>query len=200
GAEVDTGALFAGRLVRAVPLDGDMTFLASPCESAPAIDAELARDQHDRAAAPASQPAAAAATGGAGDGGTHLTLDLLRKLAAERVELPLDAVTADTHPLDDLHLSSITVGQIVNDVTRALGRPPLEGMPNFATVCLGELAEMIDELGATAHVEEPAPRGEVPGVAPWVRPFAVRFVEVPRPRVDVAAGPESASWTVYASE
>src|SRR5437764_1266855 len=128
------------------------------------------------------------------------TRSCCRCASARRRPARRPAVTADTHPLDDLHLSSITVGQIVNDVTRALGRPPLEGMPNFATVCLGELAEMIDELGATAHVEEPAPRGEVPGVAPWVRPFAVRFVEVPRPRVDVAAGPESASWTVYASE
>ncbi|MEJ3747476.1 type I polyketide synthase [Actinomycetes bacterium KLBMP 9797] len=196
GVDVDTEALFAGRLLRPLPLDGAMTFLASPCEAAPAIDADLVNERDARA------PSAAAAPAGTptGDGGTHATLELLCKLAAERVELPLEAVTADTHPLDDLHLSSITVGQLVNDVTRALGRPPLEGMPNFATVCLGELAEMIDELSATARVDETPQHGEVPGVGPWVRPFALRFVPAPRPVVDVGTGPASGDWTVFAPD
>ncbi|MFD7660985.1 SDR family NAD(P)-dependent oxidoreductase, partial [Actinosynnema sp. NPDC059797] len=123
-------------------------------------------------------------------------LDLLRRLAALRVELPLDAVTAATHPLDDLHLSSITVGQLVNEVTRSLGRPALEAAPNFATVRLGELADLIDELAATAHEEE-RDSGEVPGVAPWVRPFLVRHVERPLAPVTPAA---PGDWSVHAPE
>ncbi|HYN95928.1 MAG TPA: type I polyketide synthase [Pilimelia sp.] len=196
GAPVDTGALFAGRVVRPLPLDGEMTFLASPCEAAPVIDGAIVADQ--AAPASATDEARTAAVGvGPRDGGVHTTLDLLRRLAAERVELPLDMVTADTHPLDDLHLSSITVGQIVNDVTRALGRPPLEGMPNFATVCLGDLAEMIDDLTETAHADESA-AGEVPGIAPWVRPFAVEYVPAPAPVVDVGGGGDGAGWSVFA--
>ena len=48
------------------------------------------------------------------------TLELLRRLAAERAELPLEAVRPDSRPLDELHLSSITVGQIVNQAAREL--------------------------------------------------------------------------------
>ena len=197
GAPLDAAALFAGRVVRALPADGRMTFLASPCEAAPELTAALAGapdPTHDPAAA---DPAAELAVPAGGS-----TLDLLRQLAAQRVELPVEMLDADTHPLDDLHLSSITVGQIVNDVTRALGRPALPGMPNFATVCLGELAEMIDELAQTEGSAVPA-GGEVPGVAPWVRPFAVEEVPAPAPpavRVDPALPGAATSWQVFAPE
>ena len=191
GAAVDVAALFAGRAVRPLDLERGMSFLANPCEAAPALVGEAADDQD------ADAPQVAAVT--AGDA-TGTTLDLLRRLAAERVELPVEALHADTHPLDDLHLSSITVGQIVNEVTRALGRPALEGMPNFATVCLGELAEMIDELAQTARPDDTGPRGEVPGVSPWVRPFAVEHVRAPRPVVDTGTGATRAEWSVFAPQ
>ena len=42
----------------------------------------------------------------------------------------VDAVDADSKLLDELHLSSITVGQIVNDAVRALGlAQPAAGLP-----------------------------------------------------------------------
>ncbi|MGK4592862.1 type I polyketide synthase [Amycolatopsis sp. w19] len=189
GAPLETSALFDGRVVRALPSDGEFSFLASPCEAAPSIGAVLTRDR--------VAEAGEAAAGTASESSGSSTLDLLRKLASERVELPLEAVTADTHPLDDLHLSSITVGQLVNDVTRALGRPALEGMPNFATVCLGELAEMIDELAQTAKPAD-SNQAEVAGVGPWVRPFAVEYVVAPKPSPDLATGISTAEWTAFA--
>ncbi|MEV7039113.1 SDR family NAD(P)-dependent oxidoreductase [Amycolatopsis sp. NPDC051061] len=193
GAPVRTETLFEGRVVRPISLEGEMTFLASPCESAPAIDAELV------SAEPAERPRQEAAEPIGGGGST---LDLLRKLAAERVELPLETLTADSHPLDDLHLSSITVGQLVNEATRALGRPPLEGMPNFATACLGDLAEMIDELAETEQAKDgTSGAGEVPGVEPWVRSFAVDYVERPRPGADLGSAVGAThEWTVFAPD
>ncbi|OZM72033.1 erythronolide synthase [Amycolatopsis antarctica] len=211
GAPVDVAPLFAGRAVRPLAVDGEMTFLESPCEAAPAIDADLARygvdggiaataggasPRHPAVAAPPAEVTGEGQGDGADSGGT--TFELLRALAAERVELPLETVTPDTHPLDDLHLSSITVGQIVNDVTRALGRPALEGMPNFATVCLGDLAEMIDELAETAQPADNTADGEVQGVAPWVRPFAVQYLPAERPIVDTGRGDSTSQWAVYA--
>ncbi|QFZ20717.1 type I polyketide synthase [Saccharothrix syringae] len=192
GVPIRTDALFGDRVLRDLPLDGAMTFLASPCETAPALDAALLPTGQTAPGGPAApveepQPSTGAAT-------AESTLDLLRRLAAQRVELPLDAVTAATHPLDDLHLSSITVGQLVNEVTRSMGRPALEAAPNFATVRLGELADLIDELAATAHEDE-RDTDEVPGVAPWVRPFLVRHVERPlAPVTPVTPG----SWSVHA--
>jgi enediyne polyketide synthase len=200
GAPVDVEGLFADRLVRPLALDAEMTFLASPCEAAPAIDADLAHGRDDghgdiAATAEGATPRSSAV---AATPGETATLDLLRTLMAERVELPLAAVTADTHPLDDLHLSSITVGQIVNDVTRTQGRPAMSGMPNFATVCLGELADMIDELDETAQ-DKDTDSHEVNGVAPWVRPFAVDYVPARRASgVDIRTGGTTNTWSVFA--
>jgi len=195
GAPVNVPALFADRVVRVLDLAKDPLFLASPAESAPAIGEALTVE-----VAPSPAAAAIPDTAALGDG-TNATLELLCRLAAERVELPIEHVTADTHPLDDLHLSSITVGQLVNDVTRALGRPALEGMPNFATVCLGELAEMIDELAETASSDDGVKGGEVAGITPWVRPFAVNFVATPKPTVSAGlAGVAKSTWTLYTTD
>ncbi|MEV6446284.1 type I polyketide synthase [Amycolatopsis sp. NPDC051716] len=192
GARVSLDALFTDRVVRPLPVDGEFRFLASPCEAAPSIDSELAAEL-------AAENAQDAEDGAATEGDGTSTLDLLRKLAAEHVELPLETVTADTHPLDDLHLSSITVGQLVNDVTRALGRPALEGMPNFATVCLGELAEMIDELAETEKPSDSSGSEEAPGVGPWVRPFAVEHVPAPRPVADRTPGDARDEWQAFST-
>ena len=189
GAPVDTDVLFAGRVLRPLPLDGSMTFLANPCESAPALGEGMDVGPAPVVAADAAESVSTTET-------EQDTLALLCRLAAERVELPPEAVHADTHPLDDLHLSSITVGQLVNEACRVLGRPPLEGMPNLGTAVLGEIAEMIDELAATARpVENPA---EPDGVADWVRPFAVAHVEAPHP-LHVRWSPGvTADWSVHA--
>ncbi|HST66001.1 MAG TPA: SDR family NAD(P)-dependent oxidoreductase, partial [Mycobacteriales bacterium] len=199
GSTVDTAALFADRIVRALPADGDFGFLASPCEAAPDLEAGLAASVAAADAAPADATDGES-TGGGGGGAD--TLELLRKLAAERVELPLDAVSEDTHPLDDLHLSSITVGQIVNDVTREQGLPTLEMNTNFATVTLGELSELIDaqageggegggSLGQTA---------EAAGVAQWVRPFSVEYLPAPEPAAPSDDAESGGTWQVFATD
>ncbi|OLF12976.1 hypothetical protein BLA60_06930 [Actinophytocola xinjiangensis] len=76
------------------------------------------------------------------------TLDILRRLVAERMELPVESVGATTLPRDDLHLGPITVGRIATETARLLGRP-LPATTNLATVTLGELAGIIDGLPVT---------------------------------------------------
>lgn len=188
GATVDTDVLFGDRVLRPLPLDGGFTFLANPCETAPDIATGLAAAE----AAVTAEPAA-----GDPEQRRQGTLDLLRQLAAERVELPLETVTAVTNPLDDLHLSSITVGQLVNDATRQLGLPTLEATTNFATVTLGELAELIDGLAESGSGAASRASTEAAGVAQWVRPFSVDHVPAREPRVAAGTG-AAGSWQVFA--
>ncbi|GAB3473443.1 SDR family NAD(P)-dependent oxidoreductase [Amycolatopsis cihanbeyliensis] len=190
GAAVDTEALFGGRVLRPLPLEGGFTFLASPCETAPDLAVGLAVPAADTA----TEMAAATGSGDADPS----TLDLLRTLAAERVELPLETVTEATHPLDHLHLSSITVGQLVNDATSRLGLPTLEATTSFATATLGEIAELIDGLAESAQGEgNGGGSTEVAGVGQWVRPFSVDQVAVRAPEVDIGTGP-AGTWQAFA--
>lgn len=193
GAALDSEALFADRVLRPLPVDGEFNFLSSPCEAAPDLSIGISQPGDEASTEGSSEGSAITA----GEDGPS-TLDLLRRLAAERVELPLETVTASTHPLDDLHLSSITVGQLVNDVTRQLGLPTLEATTNFATVTLGELAELIDDMAANAG-EGGGGKGnaEVDGIAQWVRPFSVDYLPARTPRVNVGSGP-AGRWQLFA--
>lgn len=187
GIDVDTRPLFDGRVVR--PLRGDeMAFLSSPCESVG--DSGLGRNT--TTVKTEAQPPEAAAVGDQ----AQTTLDLLRKVISERVELPMSHLRADTLPLDDLHLSSITVGQVVNELCRLLDRPPLSATTNYATVSLGELAEMLDQLAETDHDHPLTP--EVAGVRPWVASFAVKLIDEPQPVAVAPAEPEG-SWSLFAT-
>ncbi len=127
GAPVDLGMLFLDRLTRPLEIGRELAFLASPCEKAPAVRLRPA----SAAAAPAPPPGAgsprgaavpgAAVPGGAtGDPG-EATIEILRRRAAERAELPVELVSDDSRLLDDLHLSSITVGQLVSQAAMARG-------------------------------------------------------------------------------
>ncbi|WP_159941968.1 MULTISPECIES: type I polyketide synthase [unclassified Nocardiopsis] len=184
GAPVRTDRLFHGRLVR--PLPEDLAFLASPCEAAPDLP-----QGRGTATAAAPDPAPAAVDGAD-------TLQILRELVAGRVELPVDTITGSTKPLDELHLSSITVGQIVNEATRARGLPPLEATSGYATSSLADLAATIDGLARTAGTGDDG-AGEVAGIGPWVRSFRAEHRPLPAPVAPPpASGAGGADWSVYA--
>jgi enediyne polyketide synthase len=194
GAPVRVGELFTDRFTRPLPLDKEFQFFASPCElvpaDAPAGDAETGQ---------ATEQALPFGNGEAGQGGggsPQDTLEILRRLAAERAELPLDTVLPGTHPLDELHLSSITVGQIMNQAARELGVSAPMVTSAFATSTLADLAQTLDDLAATALPEDGEAQAVPDGIEPWVRAFSVELVEAERPS---AAAGTAGEWHVFAS-
>ncbi|BCJ62505.1 type I polyketide synthase [Micromonospora endophytica] len=205
GAAIDHRALFAGRLTRPLDLDNGLVFFANPCElpagsprppsiggtstapTGPAAEDLAAADRAAQVALAAGAEELAVAAGGA--------LDLLRRLAAERAELPAETLRDDSRLLEDLHLSSITVGQLVNQAGRQMGLGATQAPTNFATATLRELAEALDELAQTASGDGTA--GTVAaGVAPWVRPYRVEWEAVPGPAR--GAGEADGTWQVFA--
>nr|MDT0656852.1 type I polyketide synthase [Micromonospora sp. DSM 115978] len=189
GASVVHDALFHGRLTRPLRVGAEFKFFANPCEAAPPLSVTGGTG---RPAATAGAPSAPPATAPTGD---ETSLELLRRLAAERAELPLDMVADDSRLLDDLHLSSITVGQVMNQVVRELGLSAAQTPTNFATATVRELAEALDELAATSTGGEAGPAPVVTGAAPWSRPFSLDLDVLPRP-ARPAAEPNGA-WRVY---
>jgi len=201
GAPVRTDVLFGDRFTRPLPLDKVFRFFASPCESAPADTAPLF-----------VTPGIAAdsdALGGEADSGagnhrpfwekdgepSHDSLQILRRLAAERAELPIDAVQPDSHPLDELHMSSITVGQIMNQAARELGVSAPMVTSAFATATLADLAQALDELADTALPTDADAELPPEGIEPWVRAFSVELIEKQRPAR--AAAQADGTWEVF---
>lgn len=181
GAPVDLAPLFHGRLVRALEIGAEFSFFANPCEQAPSVPiAELDRP------APAESPSSPEHATSA-----ESSLELLRRLAAERAELPLEMVGDDSRLLDDLHLSSITVGQVINEAVKRMGVAATSAPTNFATSTVSELATALDELVGTEDTVAAA----VEGAAEWARAFTVDLDELPLPTRSAAEA--SGRWQVF---
>ncbi|RIV40261.1 type I polyketide synthase [Micromonospora radicis] len=189
GAAPVDSALFHGRLVRPIEVGQQFSFLASPCEQAPPLRLP---ESTSVPAVPVTPQAEATPDAVAGEP----TEELLRRLAAERAELPLETVQPDSRLLDDLHLSSITVGQVVNHVAQRMNVPTAALPTNFATATVRQLAEAIDELAGTAGSVESAADPVVVGAAAWARPWRLDLDEVPAPARVAPA--ETGRWRVHA--
>ncbi|WP_433236323.1 SDR family NAD(P)-dependent oxidoreductase [Actinomadura nitritigenes] len=194
GAPVRLEALFSDRFVRPLEVGAELRFFTSPCESPPAHAAPPAR----RSPVP-SAPVAESETCP-----EQPSIELLRGLLADRVELPPETVGDDSSPLDDLHLSSITVGQVMNQAARLRGLPAAQEPTNFATATVRELAEVLDAMAGTAQHAEADRAPAVAGAAAWARAFAVATDEKPLPDRAVTAGaqhaPVAGCWRVHADE
>ncbi|WP_344954770.1 SDR family oxidoreductase, partial [Actinomadura miaoliensis] len=154
------------------------------------------------------------AAAGTGTESEEPGIELLRRLLAERVELPPETVADDSRPLDDLHLSSITVGQVMNQAARLRGLPVTQAPTNFATATVRELADALDTLAETARSGDADRAPVVAGAAAWARSFVVDLAEEPltgRPvtaeavpgqapiPADLPVTPEAGPWEVHAT-
>ncbi len=194
GATNADSALFHGRLTRSLHIGTELNFFANPCEQAPQIS--VVRTTTD--AGPADPPAlpTTAAKDGRIAPADEPVADLLRRLAADRAELPLELVKPGSRLLDDLHLSSITVGQVVNSAAAQLGIPAAVTPTNFATATVGELAETLESLVTTTRDTGAASRPTVTGAAEWVRAWRIDLDQAPAPAAVQAE--KQGTWQVYA--
>lgn len=224
GAPVRLDRLFQDRLIKPLEVGQEFSFLTSPCEQPPGAHRTAASQPKPAAAAaaPASTPNKAAPSDKAAnaikaakaakvakaaqdraaeaapaqDGAA--ALEVLRTLVAERAELPADLVDPGSRLLDDLHMSSITVGQIVNQAASRLGIAAAQVPTNFATATLAELAEALDTLATTGGAAPSEEAALVAGAASWARPFAVDLDEVARPRT--APAEANGAWELFAPD
>ncbi|MEV6926543.1 type I polyketide synthase [Dactylosporangium sp. NPDC051485] len=197
GAAYVTGAakvhpdLFRDRLTRALSLGTKFSFFESPCEAAPPLALAASATTVPAVAEPVPVDQTAS------------TVDMLRRIVAERAELPLEMVHAGSRLLDDLHMSSITVGQVLNQVAQAVGVPAAQLPTNLATASLGELADMLDTLAATADPDaatSPGTSAEVAGAGAWARAWAIDLREEPLPAREVSpASGVRGHWQFFAS-
>ncbi|MGH8908978.1 MAG: type I polyketide synthase [Egibacteraceae bacterium] len=188
GVPVRTTTLFEDRVIKRFDLDRPRRFLTSPCELVPADGGE---DLTGPKEAASSDPATEAPA--AGEVTLERIMELVRALVAQRAELHESAVGDDDRLLGDLHLSSVTVGQIAQEAMRQLSLPAAAAPTSFAGATVRELARALEEL-ATTQGARTSPAREFDGVGPWVRPFTVAL----EPQSLQHAGPQAGAgeWVV----
>src|SRR5579864_6820668 len=187
GANVHPKALFADRFYRPFDLLHRHKFLQNPCETVPEISI------HD-AVAPAHSPAAKPLPVVTTPQETSV-LETLRRLVAKRTQLPLGMILPENHFLDDLHLNSISISQIVLEAAAQSGSVAPVSPAEFTNATLAETAEILERnrhRGANRKEQKyPA------GAESWIRTLGVELVEKPL-RLEHRRG--SGQWQVLAVE
>ncbi len=120
----------------------------------------------------------------------------MRRLVGERAELPPSTIRENDRLLRDLHLNSLTVGQLVVEAARRLGLPPPAALTDYADASVGEVARALEDharLGAPAAAED---ERFPPGVDSWTRTFTVELRERPLPPARSPHG--SGTWEIFA--
>jgi enediyne polyketide synthase len=189
GAPVRHAELFADRFTRPFDLDWQPKFFANPCEQAPVSetcspppssilvsptgkgieDEDDDEDEHDR------------------EGTEVPAIESIRRIVIERTELPAATVRDDSRMLSDLHLNSITVGQIVSEAARRMRLPHMVGLTEFANASVTQIAEALSDLKTAGKTARVGGIGLHPaGVGPWVHAFKTEFIEKNLPNPDRA--------------
>src|SRR6185436_14896761 len=123
---------------------------------------------------------------------------VVRRLVATRAELPAETIREDSRLLSDLHLNSISVGQLVAEAARQLGLRPPASPTDYARATVAEVALALagqEELGEAGAAE---PDSTPAGVDSWVRAFHTEWVPRELPRR--AASAEPGAWRIVAPE
>ncbi|HEV2963126.1 MAG TPA: SDR family NAD(P)-dependent oxidoreductase, partial [Candidatus Angelobacter sp.] len=168
-APVEIQGLFADRFTRKFSLNWTPSFFANPCESAPVSQRIMVEAKKELVA-----PAPLIEQESAGD-----VLTELIRLVANRCELPLQAVSADSRLRDDLHLNSITVSQIIVEVARKLAIQTPPHPTDYSNVTLAEAAQALEAIRQSRGGKQVAASGLPSGVDSWTRAFHFKFFEEP---------------------
>lgn len=194
GQPVHHGELFAGRFTRPFNLNWQPRFFANACEMAPV--SEIASLPSNGTRQPNVNAVVATAKPANPDNASPL--ELVSRLVAQRAELPSSAVKSDSRLLSDLHLNSITVGQLVAQAATCLGLPRPVSATDYADVTVAEVAEALATQLLVGHGAQSAEDDLFPaGIDSWIRPFTIDLIE--KPLLQRQATAPSGKWNVLAA-
>ena len=194
GGTVNLAPIFQTRFSRPLALGQPLHFFQNPCELAPDLitaltpfsvsqpskeeqaittDSSIIEQEPDKGTAP---------------------LEYLRQLVAQRTELPLTAIADHHRLLSDLHLNSITVGQLVSEAAQTLGLQAPHDPTAYANASLAEMAIALTELSTLTP--EISPEKFPAGVAPWLRVFALDWQPETLTMPSPLTAPSSGQWEI----
>lgn len=187
GCGISFDCLFRDRRLRLIDIAERPQFLSSPCgrHAAVANSFEAPLELADSLSEIPSQVV-----------GTHAPaptdmLATVRAIIAEETGFQSADIREDDRLLDDLHLSSIAVARIVTKAAQRISVQPPARSTEYANATARELATglaALHNLRSAPTVDSEFP----PGVAPWVRTFAVRWTERP----GLSSSGQSIRWNV----
>ena len=197
GVDINHKSLFKGRFIRDFDLDYQPKFFVNPCELAPQtqghqlpniINLETQDEQRQQSSKEIDKNTAS--------NNDHSPLNCIRQLLSEKTELPIATIKEEHRLLSDLHLNSISVGQLVAEAARRLGLSVPVSPTDYANATVADIAEALKDLEEIKEIKaiEKAPMG----VEAWIRSFTVELVESPLNASLPTPNPTASNWCIIA--
>lgn len=190
GCAPNIGNLYQNRFTKKFDWDWNPVFIANPCETVPAASQPPIDDEAEPATTP-SPVVDVLSTARDRDG----ILAHLRTIIADRTGLPSWSLEESSRMLSDLHLNSITVGEIVTRLSSTIGVSLLVDPTEFADGKIGDIATAITEMANSANNDRAAHQAAPAGISNWVRYFQFQNHAAPIPPLRAAA--ISGEWTGF---
>ncbi|MDJ0597668.1 MAG: SDR family NAD(P)-dependent oxidoreductase [Crocosphaera sp.] len=197
GSDIRHETLFKKRFTRDFNLNYQPKFFVNPCELVPQAKTHEVRevvclDKQGEQREQRSRRRENDTTFNKDDS----PLNCVRQLLSEKTELPIATIEEDHRLLSDLHLNSISVGQLVAEASRRLGLATPVSPTDYANATVGDIAEALKDL---EEIKEIKPIEKAPlGVDTWIRTFTVELVESPLNASLATPNPTAANWHIIA--
>ncbi|WP_435623182.1 SDR family NAD(P)-dependent oxidoreductase [Flagellimonas sp.] len=134
-SKVNIDTLFKGRFFREFPTPYSPSFITNPCESlGNHYDMEIKEEKVE------------CSLKKVGRFQKMLPLDALRKVVANKLDLPLSAIAPESRMLDDLHLNSIVVANLLSEVMLDHGYSMRGNPTEFSNASIAEIASSLEYL------------------------------------------------------
>jgi enediyne polyketide synthase len=182
GAPVRLNPLFEKRFGRPIDLKKRHSFLANPCETVP----ESMPSKPLRVAPASPLPLTETASS---------ALDTLMGLIARRTQLPARAIKPEQRFLNDLHLNSITISQLMLEAASQLSLPSPIAPAEYTNATIAEAADALEAL--RSRTPQRSAEKSPAGVDAWVRVLGIELQEKPLRR---GADRSPGKWEVVAAE
>ncbi|MBF0110402.1 MAG: SDR family NAD(P)-dependent oxidoreductase [Magnetococcales bacterium] len=170
--------LFKDRFARRFNWNWNPQFLKNPCESIPTLPERLSLPKNEEKSAEknvtgktvAGEPDATPVSERPTDGDTT---DRLRQIIAEHTGLPPWTIQDSSRMLADLHLNSITVGEIIARLAASTGLRVPADLTEFANASLAEITTALERRPGATDPRMTATTTTPHGIGSWVRCFHV---------------------------
>ena len=198
GQRINQQEIFAGRFTKPFDFEWKPKFFTNPCELAPiSTDENLDLQVLDLGSVDENiQEEKLGEISGMGFE-EFSPVELVSKLVADRAELPLSAISAESRMLSDLHLNSITVGQIVTTAAKNIGAVQPLSPTEFADSSITEIASALEKYKDLNENKDSVDSNNLPaGLDDWVRPFKIDLIK--KSLKKVTSNSEKGLWQIFA--
>lgn len=165
--ETDLSILF-NRHIKSFNLEAEKHFFSNPCEDIDTIPFELDLEQFTNKQEVAASVEIIEHT----NKQTDNTLDKLKTILSQKLELPKTQILNESRMLDDLHLNSITVGQIIAQISNEIGLSTRLMMTDYANANVKEIADALDNSSAKSESNI----NYLEGIQNWVGIFNIDHI------------------------